>query len=333
MNPFRILVACLPAMALPLMLATPVPAAEPVSVFVSILPQRYFVERIGQDRVSVQVLVAPGASPATYEPTPRQMSQLEQAQVYFSIGVPFESTLLRSLAGLRSRPPIFATSGSAMPPSQQPVQRDGHGDGHAGAHDHGHQNDHHHGHHHGADGIDPHTWLSIDLALAQADSICSGLCRIDPEGAAEYRTNLAALRDDLQRLRQQNRELLAPYRGGAFVVFHPAFGHFAREHGLIQLAVESDGHEPGARHLGELIERVRQLGVKHVVVQPQFSRKTATTIARAVDAELVELDPLAVDYLDNLARIAGELRRILAAAATHGAPDAREVPGPREETP
>ncbi len=266
----------------------------PVSVFVSILPQSYFVERIGGSRVNVEVLVGPGHSPATYEPTPRQMGKLEYADVFFSIGVPFERTLLSKLAGQRSQPPIVATGES--PATDQLKEHD---------HDHAH-------HHH--EGIDPHTWLAVNQAAAQADTICATLCRIDPAGADMYRAGLVTLQADLHRVHQQNRALLESYQGRKFFVFHPAFGHFAQEHGLVQIAVEAGGHEPGARHLAELIDQARSLDIKHIIVQPQFSRQTAQTIAQALGAAVVELDPLARGYLDNLTHIATTLAAMFAAA-------------------
>ena len=68
-----------------------------VPVFVSILPQRYFVEQIGGERVDVQVMVLPGASPTTYEPKSRQMVAIAKAKIYFSIGVPFEAVWLEKI--------------------------------------------------------------------------------------------------------------------------------------------------------------------------------------------------------------------------------------------
>ena len=65
-----------------------------LNVFVSILPQKYFVEKIGGARVSVHVMVTPGKSPATYEPTPNQVVELGSADVFFTIGVPFENAFL-----------------------------------------------------------------------------------------------------------------------------------------------------------------------------------------------------------------------------------------------
>ena len=96
-------------------------------------------------------------------------------------------------------------------------------------------------------------------------------------------------------------------------MFHPAFGHFAAAYGLVQVSVETGGHEPGPRHLADVIERARALGVRSVIVQPQFSRKSAETVAAAIDADIVVLDPLAADYEDNLLHMARTLASRFAA--------------------
>jgi zinc transport system substrate-binding protein len=73
-------------------------AAGSAQVFVSILPQKYFVEKIGGELVDVSVMVKPGASPATYEPKPHQMVALSLAKIYFAIGIPFEKAWLKKIA-------------------------------------------------------------------------------------------------------------------------------------------------------------------------------------------------------------------------------------------
>ena len=78
-------------------------SANGLPVFVSILPQKYFVQQIGRDMVNVRVMVQPGASPATYEPKPRQMADLSKTKIYFSIGVPFEKVWLNRILSTNSK--------------------------------------------------------------------------------------------------------------------------------------------------------------------------------------------------------------------------------------
>lgn len=255
-----------------------------LSVCVSIPPQAFFVERIGGERVSVEVLVGPGQSPATYEPTPAQMAALDSADVFFRIGVPFEDALMDRISA--SMPQLRVVDLRERI-DLQPIA--------------GHSADHSHGR------MDPHTWLDPKLAEVQAQSIHEELVRLDPDSSAVYDTNLAALRTDLMNLDAQIARTLEPVEGREMFVFHPAYGYFARAYGLEQAPIEIEGREPAPRELQEVIELAREEQFRAIFVQPQFSDASARAIADEVDAEIIRLDPLARDYVANLREIARKI--------------------------
>ncbi len=308
-----------------------------LQVFVSIPPQAYIVERIAGDRVDCQVLVRPGQSPATYEPTPKQMAALAEAKLYFSIGVPFEHGFLpkvqmnKTQTGAAS-PEIVDTRQGITLREMKPHRHaapDGHADhGHAG-HQHrevGEHDDHHHADHkhgnvhdhaghkhsedseHGShkhhDGKDPHVWLSPRLVKLQARTIADALIRIDPAGKATYEANCAALIKDLEALDAKLTASLAPVKGKTFMVFHPSWGYFADAYGLKQEPIEVEGKEPSARQLARIVETAKAENIRVIFVQPQFSRASAQTIAAGIDGAVVPIDPLARDYIANLEAVA-----------------------------
>ena len=261
--------------------------SDSMRLAVSIAPQGYFARRIAGERAVVDVLVAPGQNPHTYQPTARQMIRLGESQAYFTLDLPFERVLVAKIAAQHPKLRVVDTTGEDHAP-------------HA---DHG---NHDHGHH------DPHTWLSPRRAADQARVMCDTLCRIDEAHADRYRRNLAALAADLDRLDAEIAEILAPVAGGTFYVFHPAFGHFAQAYDLKQMAIEAGGKDPTARRIDELIRAARAQGVRAIFVGPQFSRRMAGVIARQIGAEVVVLDPLADDYPNNLRDIATKIRAALA---------------------
>jgi len=262
-------------------------AAQRVSCFVSILPQQYFVERIGAAYVDVHVMVGPGQSPASYEPTSKQLTQLAGARAYFAIGVPFEKSLLgRIWRNFDDVEVVDTRKGITLAPM-------------AGGGGHGHES------------LDPHVWLSPRLAAILAHNVRDALVRIDPAHGDEYDANFDALAADLHRLDREIAELLAPFAGGRFYAFHPAYGYFAREYGLVQVAVEFEGASPGPRHLATVIEQAEVDGVEVLFVQPQFSQRAARTVAHETGAAVVPLDPLAPDYVDNLRDIAEKIAAAL----------------------
>ncbi|MCB2183094.1 MAG: zinc ABC transporter substrate-binding protein [Desulfobulbaceae bacterium] len=260
-----------------------------VPVFVSILPQAFFVEQVGGKRVAVDVLVQPGQSPATYGPTPKQMTKLAQSSVFFRIGVAFENVLIPKIQNSMPHLNIVDTRKGIRLERQSEVHDDD-------------------GHHHENE-LDPHIWLDPLLVKKQAAIIYNTLVQIDPEGEPDYKANFLSFSQALDDLNARLKKQLAPVKGKSFFVFHPAFGYFARAYGLQQIAVETGGKKPSGRHLAQLIESARRQGVHVLFVQPQFSQKSAQIIARAIDGTVVAIDPLARDYFANMEKMAQAVER------------------------
>jgi zinc transport system substrate-binding protein len=250
--------------------AAPSPA-ETLQVFVSVLPQKYFAERVGGAGTSVSVMVGPGRSPATYEPSPKQMVLLEDTLLYFRIGVPFEQVWMNRIAEANPEMKIVDTG------RQISSRR-----------------------HDGSGESDPHIWTSPLLADHIARTMKDAFAAADPDHRLEYERNYSRLAADLRQLDADIRLTLASLESRKFLVFHPSWGYFADTYGLEQIVIEKGGHAPGARHLAEVIETARREKIRTVFVQEQFGRRNARAVAREAGAELVVVDPLAEDYIANL---------------------------------
>lgn len=267
-----------------------------IKVFVSILPQAYFVERVGGERVDVSVLVGPGQSPATYELQPKQMTGLAKARLYFRIGVPFENVWMTRISRANPEMRVIDTRRDIKLRSMR-------ADFHSEAKQH---------HHHDTGGSkDPHIWLSLRLVKIQAQNICRALISEDPAHRAYYEDNLRAFQHDLNRLDVEIKNILKDSKRRRFMVFHPAWGYFACDYGLEQIPVEIEGKEPSARALTDLIKRAKQEGIRVIFVQAQFSTKNAGTVARAIGGRIVQFDPLAKDYLKNMRKVAETFGKVI----------------------
>jgi len=265
---------------------------QAIAVAVSIPPQAFLVERIGGEHVAVQVLVGPGQSPATYEPTAKQMATLGEADTYFRIGVPFEETLMPKIAA--SHPGLDTVD---LRQNIELLTIDGH-------------------EHHEHDGaMDPHTWLDPERASEQARTIARELIRLDPTNTQTYEANLAELETELDDAAREMEAILAPHEGKTMLVFHPSFGYLADACGLKQIAIESEGKGPNAKQLGELVTRARTDGVSAVFVQQEFASDAVDVLAQEMGARVVVLDPLARDYVANLTTMAQEIARGLSSQA------------------
>lgn len=277
-------------------------AGDKPSVFVSILPQKYFVEQIAGDLVNIQVMVKPGASPATYEPKVSQMKKLAASEVYFAVGVPFEQAWLERIASVNSQMKIVKTDAGIKKLTMEKHLHDDEGDDtheeHAGDE---HANDQ-------KEGLDPHIWLSPQLVKQQASIICTSLKELLPEQATLFETNLARFIKQIDDLDNELREILRGKENLRFMVFHPSWGYFAQDYKLRQVPIEIEGKGAKSSQLRELILFARAEGIKVIFAQPQFSTKSAKLVAREIDGQVITVDPLAEDWLANMKVVAKKFR-------------------------
>jgi zinc transport system substrate-binding protein len=252
-------------------------------VFVSIVPQKYFVERIAGDTLNVVVMVEPGAEPHTYEPKPAQMRALSDADLYFSIDAPFEVNWLSRIADINPNLKVVNTAaGIVKRQNTVPIQ--------LGTPDAGH----------GKEELDPHIWLSPRLVAQQAQTIHDTLAAQYPDQAALYDINLSAFLADIDQLDQTLKADFSTLPNKTFMVYHPAWGYLADEYGLTEIGVEIGGTEPSASELAGLIDIAKAEKIKVIFAQPEFNTRSAQTLADEIGGKVVLISDLAEDWLTNM---------------------------------
>ena len=296
-----------------------------LTVTVSILPQQYFVNRIGGEYVSVNVMVGPGDNPHTYEPKPEQMIALSNSAVYFSIGVEFEEAWLDKISSTNpdmlmvdlianiDRIPMVAHSHEEEHEGED-HEHEGEDHEHEGEYyehegeDHDHEGEEHH---HEENGLDPHVWTSPELVKLMSQTIFETLVGLDPEHQSEYAANLAAFISEIDDLENDIRESLIGLEGMKFFVFHPAWGYFANDFGLVQVPIEIGGTEPSASEMAAMIDEAKREGAKIIFVQPEFSTRSAETIASEIGGSVVPISPLNPEWMMNLRNVADAFKQAL----------------------
>ena len=266
------------------------------TITVSILPQKYFVERIAGEIVQVNVMVGPGDSPHSYEPKPSQMAALSQSTVYFRIGVEFEDAWMARFADINPAMQIIdLTQGIEKIPML------GHDQEHAIIN----QEEEEHGE------LDPHIWTSPTLVRKMAETIYQTLVEIDAQNEPTYKANLMNFLSDIDTLNAEIIQSLSNIENRKLMVFHPAWGYFCEEFGLEQIAVEIGGTEPSAAELANLILLAKQENIRILFAQPEFSTQIAEYIAGEIGGEVILISPLAEDWLGNLRLVASQLAELL----------------------
>jgi zinc transport system substrate-binding protein len=256
-------------------------------VAVSILPEAGFVEAVGGDKVEVVVMVPPGADPHTYEVKSDQMVKLAQARIYAKVGSPleFELAWLDKLIGVNDKMLVVDCSrGIELMENADPDE---------------------------PGNEDPHIWLSVKNAEVMVRNICDGLVQVDPANRAYYEANRNSYLEELARLDNDLAVDLAGVANRSFIVFHPAFGYFARDYGLTQIGVEQGGKEPSADYIVRLIQEAREQNIRVVFVSPEFDTKSAGVIAKEISGRVVIIDPLAKDFVSNMRAVESAVREAM----------------------
>ncbi len=265
-------------------------------VVTSIVPLTFFVERIGGDRVEVSAMVPPGGNPHSYEPTPGQMMALADASLFVKAGsgVEFELEWMERFVQLYPSLEVCnASQGGNL------MMMDS-----SGGHDH-----HSESAHAGGGRIDPHFWLSPLNGILIASNIEHSLAALDPSGAPVYHRHFLQLKAELLDLSSAIRSSLAGIGNRTFMVFHPAWGYYAAEYGLQQIAAEAEGKELTPKSMMNVIRQARVRGIRVVFVSPQFSRVQANSIAREIGGVTQSVDPLSADYIENLRKATAAFSR------------------------
>lgn len=245
-------------------------AQAKIVVMVSVLPQTYLVQKIAKDLVDVKVMVPKGKSPEIYEPLPLQMRDVKETQIYVSVGMPFEKKWLHRFKS--ANPKLhFLDVPRALTQSGFKV-----------AHD-------------------PHIWLSPALMKIQAREIFRSIASIDLKNKSFYKQNYEALLGEIDALDSEIRTVFAQKNAKkTFVVYHPAWGYFAKEYGLEEIAIESEGKEAKSAHLQEVIALIKAKNIRTIFLQPQFSKKQVQALSAEFGLEVVELDSLQEDWAEAM---------------------------------
>jgi zinc transport system substrate-binding protein len=268
--------------------------AAPLNIVVSVAPQRYLVKTIAADNAEVSILIAPGQTPATWDPSPQSMATLASADLLIPIGVPFERVWLPRLQAMFPKLKVAQVlDGVAL----QSIK----------SHDHGH---HHLSHNHD-EMMDPHVWLDPLRCITVGENIAAALIALDPQHQEDYTAGLERLRQQLLITHQNISAQLSRFQGRSFMVFHPSWGYFASRYQMKQLAIETSGKEPSGAQLAETAEFARRNKVRVIFVQEQFSRKAATAIAQQIGATVAVLDPLAEEIPTALQQTADKISTAL----------------------
>lgn len=259
---------------------------------VSIEPLRALLDPLAQGRFEVTGVMDRGGDPENFEPSMSRRMAVDGAEAFFMAGgLPFEQSLAEAApAGV-----VKVELAEVV----EPVY---------GTHDNcGHAHHHHGEEEHGLP--DPHIWTSVRNARRMAAAMAATLSRLDPEGAPLYAARLDSLDGVLASLDSCVARTLDSAPSRAFMLWHPSLSYLARDYGLEQVALGSEGKDFSAAQMREAIERGAASGARVFFVQRGLDPRQAGSVCSSVGARAVEIDPMAYDWQNQIKTFADELAR------------------------
>lgn len=258
-------------------------------VTVTIMPQKFIAGKIAGDLFTIHVMIPPDANPHHFDPSPRQIMNLANSELYLQIGyIDFELTWINKLES--EYPSIrFVDTSEGVDLMDDENSECGHLHGN----------------------IDPHIWSSPRNVKIIAANTAEAFIRSDPENENIYRENLKVFLKELDTLDSYIGEKLENLTARSFLIYHPALTYFARDYNLQQIAVENEGKESSVGHFRSVVNLARERDIKTIFVQQQFNSDEARTLEKEINGRIIIIDPLAYDWSGQIAFIADQMAESL----------------------
>lgn len=254
-------------------------------IYVSIPPIKYFVDTITQKTLASISMVPNGKSPELYAPTAKQIFELSNSDVFIGIGLPYEDNLIKSLN--HSHPNLITAH------IGESIVRIAFDD---------EEEDHNH-----SDG-DPHIWVSIDNAPILAKDIYHVLLSRYPDKKSIFNQGLAQLLSNIEECQEIIKNMLQPYKGYAFMIYHPVLTYFAHEMDIIQLSIQWKGQERSLKQVKSLITQAKKHNIKLIIIQKGFPDESARALASQInDGDVISINPLQENWIESMFDIADVL--------------------------
>ena len=238
-------------------------------ILVSVPVYQKIVQEMAGADVSVQSVVPAGVSFHNFEPTIGQATPLFRAQLWFTIGETFEKKIIDAMCARDDHPLIVDLRSRLLLIGED--------------HDY-------------PGATDLHIGTSPSMMKVQLKTIHDGLVKALPEKEKDIDARHQALDVQCDTLIREVDALLEFSYGKLIVIAHGAYGYLCRDYGLIQLSLEDGGKEPSIAKIFHITTQAKEHNVDTVFSLKQYPKKGISTVAKVLNAKVVELDPYSLDY-------------------------------------
>lgn len=275
-----------------------------INIAVSILPEVAFVEAIVGDKCTVTTVIPPGFSPANYQPSPKELLKISNADLYFSIGVLAETNIIPKIVTDKTKVISLSDAVNKIYPL---LSMDNH---HHDEDDNSHNNHDNHDEDedsHNHSGLDPHIWMSPKRVKVIIETIKDSLIELDSDNSKYYTSNAEKYIQQLTELDNYINDSLKKSQLKSFIIYHPSLGYLADDYGLNMLSIEQEGKKATIDTIKNVVDFANENNINVIFYQDEFDSKQAKVIADEIKGTVVSLDILSKDYINNMKKIVDAL--------------------------
>ena len=251
-----------------------------IGVGVSIGPEVEWVNAVGGDKVHVTLMVPEGSDPHTYEPLPNQLTQVSNAKMYVEIGSPleFETNYMDKIKSANPNMLIVnASEGIQLIPNAAENE---------------------------STTMDPHDWVDPKNAMIMVNNIYNGLVQVDPADKDYFQKNRDIYMAQLKQLDENTTKILKDKNGTDILVYHPAFGYYAKDYNLTQVGAMLNDEEPSPQRIAMMVNIAKQNNITVLYNEPQYDPKFMQSIASQVGGQVLTVNDLDEHYIQNMINVA-----------------------------
>ncbi len=277
-----------------IMMAVGLPACQQTDrqpemvVSVSIQPLQYFIDRLTDEALEVNVMVPPGASHSTYSPTPQQFMRLSDSGFYIRIGyLGYEQAWIGRLRELNPDMEVLNLSEHTELIVGEEID---HGD-------HTHEG-----------GIDPHIWMSPRVMQSLLPKIRDMVVAIYPELDEVVQRNYPLLADEMAEMDRLFESVHTELANHSFMIYHPALTYLARDYGFNQISIEHEGKEPSPAMMQRIIRDAKAHDIPVIFIQAEYDMRSAELIGRETGAQLAQINPEGYNWQEIMTEVAELMR-------------------------
>ena len=251
-----------------------------IGVVVSLGPEVEWVNAVGGDKVNVSLMVPSGSDPHTYEPLPNQLTQVSNAKMYIEIGssIEFENNYMDKIKEANPNMLVVnASQGIQLIPNSAENE---------------------------AETVDPHVWVDPKNAKIMVNNIYNGLVQEDPADKDYFQKNRDQYLQQLDQLDKNTTQLLKGKQNTTILIFHPAFGYYAKDYNLTIVGAMINDEEPSPQRIAMMVDIAKKNNITIVYSEPQYDPKFMQSIASQINGQVLTVSDLDEHYIQNMKNVA-----------------------------